>query len=176
MARENTLATAARRPSPDHRNSERYQPPAAYRRVHCVKISILFRNFNPIYEQRNPMSDFSNLGRQALRQSQEGFQGTAQRKNQVFIGIPKETGFKENRLPRTPLAVVLLVENGHRVVMESGAGNAAQFLDHHYSEKGAEIAQDMKEVYQAHIINKISPPTLQEIEMMKNGQVLFSSQ
>src|SRR5690606_30936813 len=98
------------------------------------------------------------------------------RKNQLFIGIPKETSFQENRIALTPLSVALLVENGHRVIMESGAGAAANFLDHHYSEQGAEIIPDKKSIYKADVIIKISPPTLEEIDMMKNGQVLFSSQ
>jgi len=122
------------------------------------------------------MSEFSNLARQALRQTQEVLQETGNRKNQLFIGIPKETSFQENRIALTPLSVALLVENGHRVLMESGAGDAANFLDHHYSEQGAEIIPDKKSVYEADIIIKISPPTMEEIEMMKNGQVLFSSQ
>src|SRR5690606_28910679 len=43
-------------------------------------------------------------------------------------------------------------------------------------EQGAEIITDRKSIYEADIIIKIAPPTLEEIEMMKNGQVLFSSQ
>src|SRR5690606_23110236 len=122
------------------------------------------------------MSEFSNLARQALRQTQEVLEETGRRKNQLFIGIPKETSFQENRIALTPLSVALLVENGHRVIMESGAGTSANFLDHHYSEQGAKIIRDKKSVYEADIIIKISPPTLEEIEMMKNGQTLFSSQ
>src|SRR5690554_2028267 len=122
------------------------------------------------------MSEFSNLAHQALRQTQEVLQEVGTRKNQLFIGIPKETSFQENRIALTPLSVALLVENGHRVIMESGAGASANFLDHHYSEQGAEIIPDKKSIYKADIIIKISPPTLEEIDMMKNGQVLFSSQ
>lgn len=122
------------------------------------------------------MSEFSNLAQQALRQPQEVLQETGQRKNQLYIGIPRETSFQENRIALTPLSVALLVENGHRVIMETGAGNEANFLDHHYSEQGAEIVSDKKSVFNADIIIKIAPPTLEEIEMMKNGQVLFSSQ
>src|SRR5690606_33386372 len=118
------------------------------------------------------MSEFSNLARQALRQTQEVLEETSRRKNQLFIGIPKETSFQENRIALTPLSVALLIENGHRVIMESGAGASANFLDHHYSEQGAEIISDKKSVYEADIIIKISPPTLEEIEMMKNGRTL----
>jgi len=122
------------------------------------------------------MSDFSQLAHQALRQPQELPQEIGKRKNELFIGIPKEISFQENRIALTPLSVALLVENGHRVVLESGAGKAANFLDIHYSEQGAEIVTDKKLVFQADIIIKIAPPTMDEINMMKNGQVLFSSQ
>jgi alanine dehydrogenase len=60
-------------------------------------------------------------------------------------------------------------------VIESGAGLAANFSDINFSEQGAQIVYDTKEVYHADIIIKIAPPTDEEIEMMKNGQILFSA-
>lgn len=122
------------------------------------------------------MNEFSKLAKQALRQPQEMLQETDKKKNELFIGIPKEVSFQEKRIALTPLSVALLVENGHRVVMESGAGESANFLDHHYSEQGAEIVPDKQSVYKADFIIKIAPPTIEEIDLMKNGQVLFSSQ
>lgn len=122
------------------------------------------------------MSQFSHLAHQALSQPQEMLKGIRNKKNQLFIGIPKEISFQENRIPLTPLSVSVLIENGHRVLIESGAGNEANFLDHHYSEQGAEIVHDTASIYKADIIVKIAPPTLDEIKLMKNGQVLFSSQ
>jgi alanine dehydrogenase len=122
------------------------------------------------------MSQFSHLAQQALKQPQEMLQESGSKSNQLFIGIPKEVSFQENRIALTPLSVSVLVENGHRVLIESGAGDAANFLDHHYSEQGAEIVNDKASIYKADIIIKIAPPSLEEIELMKNGQVLFSSQ
>jgi len=122
------------------------------------------------------MSQVSHLAHQALNQPQEMLEEIGSKKNQLFIGIPKEISFQENRIALTPLSVSVLVENGHRVLMESGAGNGANFLDHHYSEQGAEIVHDTESIYKADIIVKIAPPTLSEIGMMKNGQILFSSQ
>ena len=52
---------------------------------------------------------------------------------------------------------------------------AANFSDINFSEQGAQIVYDTKEVYHADIIIKIAPPTKEEIEMMKNGQILFSA-
>jgi len=122
------------------------------------------------------MNEFSKLAKQALRQPQEMLQETGRKKNELFIGIPKEVSFQEKRIALTPLSVALLVANGHRVIMESGAGKADNFLDHHYSEQGAEIVPDKASVYKADFIIKIAPPTIDEIDLMKNGQVLFSSQ
>ena len=98
------------------------------------------------------------------------------KKGSLTIGIPKENTFQENRIALTPLSVGLLVENGHEIIIETGAGDASNFLDHHYSEQGARIVYDKKEVYKADLIIKISSPTLKEVELMKNRQVLFSSQ
>jgi len=122
------------------------------------------------------MMNVSKLAQEGVLQPQEALLSRGKKKGQLTIGIPKEHTFQENRIALTPLSVGLLVENGHRVILESGAGNASNFLDHHYSEQGAQIVHDKKEVFQADIIIKISSPTLREVELMKNRQVLFSSQ
>ena len=44
---------------------------------------------------------------------------------ELFIGIPKETSFNENRIALTPEAVGVMVANGHRVVVETKAGEGA---------------------------------------------------
>lgn len=58
---------------------------------------------------------------------------------ELFIGIPKETSFQENRVALSPDAVSVLTNNGHRVVMETHAGEGASYSDHDYSEAGAKI-------------------------------------
>lgn len=121
------------------------------------------------------MSELSDIARQAMMQPQEAMLEVKRKKNSLYIGIPKETSFQENRIALTPLSVGLLVQNGHEVVIEAGAGLAANFLDNHFSEQGAKITYDKKEVFKADIIIKIAPPTEEEIAMMKMGQVLFSA-
>lgn len=121
------------------------------------------------------MSELSDIAKQAMMQPQEAMLEVKNKKNNLFIGIPKETSFQENRIALTPLSVGLLIQNGHEVVIEAGAGIAANFNDNHYSEQGARIVYDKKEVYKADIIIKIAPPTEDEVEMMKMGQVLFSA-
>ena len=93
----------------------------------------------------------------------------------LYIGIPKEISYQENRVSLSPDAVALLVSNGHKIVIEKGAGVNANFSDEDYSDSGATIAYNIKDVYKAHIILKIEPPTNAEIKMMHKGQTLISA-
>jgi alanine dehydrogenase len=120
-------------------------------------------------------SGFSDVAKQAMMQPQESMLEVKAQKNQLYIGIPKEVSFQENRIPLTPLSVALLVNNGHNVILESNAGQAANFSDKDYSEQGALIVYDTQKVYEADIIIKIAPPTMAEIAMMKPGQILISA-
>src|SRR6202012_4587823 len=120
-------------------------------------------------------SGFSDVAKQAMLQPQESMLEVKNKKNKLYIGIPKETSFQENRIALTPLSVALLINNGHEVILESNAGQAANFSDKDYSEQGAKVVYDTKEVYEANIIIKIAPPTIPEIEMMKTHQILIST-
>jgi len=121
-------------------------------------------------------SGFSDVAKQAMMQPQESMLEVKSKKNKLYIGIPKEVSFQENRIALTPLSVALLVNNGHDIIMESNAGQAANFSDKDYSEQGAQIVYDSKQVYDAaDIIIKIAPPTLKEVELMKPGQILIST-
>ncbi len=106
---------------------------------------------------------------------QEELLETMPRKNHFVVGIPKELSFNENRVALVPDAVHLLVENGHRVLVERNAGTAAHFPNEKYAEEGAEIIDSHEEIFKADIVLKISPPEDQEIEMLKRGNTLLSS-
>lgn len=82
---------------------------------------------------------------------------------------------QENRVALVPQAVQLLVNNGHKVVVETGAGKASNFEDNEYSESGADIAYSTKEVYEADIILKVEPLSDEEMEYLKPKQVLISA-
>lgn len=99
----------------------------------------------------------------------------ARKKGNLFIGIPKETSFQERRVALVPESVSLLVANGHRVKVESNAGQGANFSDHDYSEAGAEICYDSKDVFACDIIFKVAPPSEEEVELMPGGQTLISA-
>jgi alanine dehydrogenase len=92
----------------------------------------------------------------------------------LFIGIPKETSFNENRVALTPDAVGVLVGNGHRVIIEYNAGEGSSFTNNDYSEAGAKIAYDKKEVFQSDIIIKSAPVSEEELELLKPNQVIIS--
>lgn len=93
---------------------------------------------------------------------------------QLVIGIPKENDIYESRVPLTPEAVEGLVNNGHIVFIERGAGISANYYDTDFSEKGGLIV-DAADIYKADIILKIAPLTLQEIGFLKDNQVVISS-
>ncbi|MFM2386885.1 MAG: hypothetical protein RL660_1642 [Bacteroidota bacterium] len=97
------------------------------------------------------------------------------RKNeQLFIGIPCEDTFAENRVALTPGAVSILVSNGHTVFVEHNAGAKSFFFDTDYSEVGAKIVYNKKEIFEANIILKTAPITDVEVEFCKLGQLIIS--
>ncbi len=93
---------------------------------------------------------------------------------QLFIGIPREDAFQENRIALTPDAINVLVNNGHRVVVEHRAGEGAHFSEKDYSDAGAKIAYDKKEVFQSDLIMKSSPVNEEELEYLKPDQTIIS--
>jgi alanine dehydrogenase len=106
---------------------------------------------------------------------QEEMLEVGRKKGKLYIGIPKEISFQENRVALVPDAVALLTNNGHRIVVESNAGKMANFQDHDYSEAGAQIVYSAEDVYKADIILKVAPPSPQEIGMMQTKQTLISA-
>lgn len=106
---------------------------------------------------------------------QEEMLEVGKKKGKLLIGIPKEIAYQENRVPLVPDAVALLVNEGHKIIIESGAGKAANFQDNDYSEAGAQIADSAEQVYKSGLILKIAPPTIAEIELMQQKQTLLSA-
>jgi alanine dehydrogenase len=96
-------------------------------------------------------------------------------KGELFIGIPKENLFQEKRICLTPDAVNALVANGHKVLIESGAGKGANFSDIDYTDAGATITRDTKKVFSCPLLLKVEPPTLSEIQFINPGATLISA-
>lgn len=123
-----------------------------------------------LYSNRTPFP----MGHHGLFPREEMLE-IGKRKKQLIVGIPKEINRFENRIPLSPQGVELLVENGHVVIIESGAGEQSNYFDKDFSESGATIVNSKNDVYlQSEIILKIMPPTDDEMALLKNDQVIFS--
>jgi alanine dehydrogenase len=94
--------------------------------------------------------------------------------SELFIGIPKEISFNENRIALTPEAVAVLVVNGHRVIVETHAGQGSSYTDKDYSDAGAKIAYSKNEVFEADILVKSAPVSEEECELLKPNQYIIS--
>ena len=90
------------------------------------------------------------------------------------IGLPKERVFQERRICLTPDDVAVLVANSHQLLIEAGAGDEANFSDKDYSEAGAEIIYDTREVFSCPIVLKVEPPTYEEIDYLSHKATLIS--
>jgi len=119
-------------------------------------------------------SILTELAAAAGLQTLEKYADVDQKKQRLFIGIPRETGFQENRVPLTPDSVETLVAQGHRIVIETKAGEGARFSDKDYADAGAMVMYDRKQVFEADIILKVTPPAMDEMELFRHGQVLIS--
>jgi alanine dehydrogenase len=93
---------------------------------------------------------------------------------QLHIGIPKETAFQENRIALTPEAVGVLISNGHDVVIEHNAGDAAHYRDKDYGEAGARIVYDKAEVFKSPILLKAAPVIEEDLPLLQMNQVIIS--
>jgi alanine dehydrogenase len=96
------------------------------------------------------------------------------REQKINIGIPANLNKDEYCLPLTPQAVEILVQSGHEVLIESGAGEKNRYSDMEYTESGAIITKSKAEVFQCDYILKVAPFSLDEIALMKGNQLVFS--
>lgn len=96
------------------------------------------------------------------------------KRKQLFIGIPRETDFVDNRVALTPEAVSVLVNNGHQVLVEHSAGEGSFYFDSDYSEAGARIVYEKAELYRAQTIIKSAPISEAESRLLQPNQVVIS--
>ena len=125
------------------------------------------------------MTDYSKVSipkslTEGQRQTQTEMLQVPPKSNKLFIGIPKEETSMENRVALVPASVATLVSHGHRVIVETGAGEKSNYSDHKFSEIGAEIAYSKEEVYKASVILKVAPPTVEELDYFHSDQMLIS--
>jgi NAD(P) transhydrogenase subunit alpha len=93
----------------------------------------------------------------------------------VKVGIPKEVGAGEQRVAVSPSSVKQLQKLGFEVLVETGAGDAAGFLDGDYEEAGASVVSSAADIFgECEVVMKVRPPTDDQVDMMKEGTTLIS--
>ena len=91
------------------------------------------------------------------------------------IGVPKEIKPQENRIGLTPESAKLLVSEGHEVLVENNRGYEAGFYNDEYKSVGAKITEGAPEIFNSSdIIVKVKEPMSNEVEMIRENQVIFT--
>jgi len=91
------------------------------------------------------------------------------------IGIPTEVKDNEYRVGIVPSGVEELVNHGHEVLIQAGAGEGSGVSDRDFREGGAAIVPDASALWGASdLIMKVKEPLPSEYGYMKNGQLLFA--
>jgi len=115
-----------------------------------------------------------SLGKEGLMPQEEMLE-VARKKKKLRIAVAKESAVDENRVALAPHAVEMLVDNGHDVFVEKGAGESSHFDDYMYSEMGGVITDNKKEIYSCDIVIKVAPLNDEEIKFLKGRQIIISS-
>ena len=93
----------------------------------------------------------------------------------MIIGIPTELKVAEKRVGVTPSGVRTLVQAGHQVLIQSGAGLGSGFADESYTQAGAQIKGNSQEVWaDSDMILKVKEPLPQEFDLMREDQIVFT--
>ncbi len=93
----------------------------------------------------------------------------------MLIGVPKEIKVHEYRVGIPPGGVHELVQHGHQVMVQAGAGTEIGLEDEEYRQAGADIMAGPEEIFaRADMIVKVKEPQPQECTMLREGQVLFT--
>src|SRR3990170_6952451 len=92
----------------------------------------------------------------------------------MIIGVPKERKVREYRVAATPQTVRVLVERGHRALLEKGAGIGSGISDEEFKKAGAEIVESEEEVFKrSKLIVKVKEPLLDEFPLIRSDHILF---
>ena len=93
----------------------------------------------------------------------------------MIIGCPKEIKDNEYRVGLTPAGAAVLVQDGHDVYVQKGAGLGSGLTDEQYTQVGAKILDSAAQVFEkAEMIIKVKEPQAVEVKMMREGQILFT--
>ena len=91
------------------------------------------------------------------------------------VGVPTEIKTDEYRVALTPSGVRELVEHGHEVLVQAGAGEGSAISDADYTDQDAQIVADAAAVFaDAEMVVKVKEPQPAEVAMLRQGQTLFT--
>ncbi|MED1608534.1 MULTISPECIES: alanine dehydrogenase [Bacillus cereus group] len=90
------------------------------------------------------------------------------------IGIPTEIKNNENRVAMTPAGAVHLVQNGHEVFVQKGAGLGSGFTDEEYVQAGAKLVETAEEAWNQDMVMKVKEPVASEYGYFSEGLILFT--
>jgi alanine dehydrogenase len=91
------------------------------------------------------------------------------------VGVPTEIKADEYRVALTPTGVRELVDSGHEVLVQRGAGEGSAIIDSRYVEQGATIVPDAEAVFdEAQMIVKVKEPQAEEVERLRPHHTLFT--
>ncbi|MCU4967516.1 alanine dehydrogenase [Bacillus toyonensis] len=90
------------------------------------------------------------------------------------IGIPTEIKNNENRVAMTPAGAVHLVQNGHEVFVQKGAGLGSGFTDEEYVQAGAKLVETADEAWNQDMVMKVKEPVASEYGNFREGLILFT--
>jgi alanine dehydrogenase len=92
----------------------------------------------------------------------------------VKIGVPRETKDQEFRVGMTPDGARVLVDDGHAVLVERGAGEGSGFPDEAYASAGAALVDTETAWASPDLVVKVKEPSPREVGWLRSGQVLFT--
>ena len=93
----------------------------------------------------------------------------------MIVGVPKEIKTEEYRVGAPPMAVGVLTQAGHRVLVQAAAGEGSGFTDEEYVKAGATMVNTAEEVYgQAEMIYHVKEPVPPEYPLLRKDQILFT--
>ncbi|PFE14487.1 MULTISPECIES: alanine dehydrogenase [Bacillus cereus group] len=90
------------------------------------------------------------------------------------IGIPTEIKNNENRVAMTPAGAVHLIQNGHEVFVQKGAGLGSGFTDEEYVQAGAKLVETAEEAWNQDMVMKVKEPVASEYGYFREGLILFT--
>ncbi|MDZ7599651.1 MAG: alanine dehydrogenase [Desulfobacterales bacterium] len=93
----------------------------------------------------------------------------------MIVGILKEIKTEENRVCMTPAGVEIMIANGHKLLVEKGAGSGSGFEDAAYLKAGAEMVATAREIFdKSDMVMHVKEPLPVEYDLIREGQIVFT--